>query len=97
MPGEGLFLMLMGLIGAGFAVLFSVAITVSGYARNSAIAGVIFVVLGALFYAGTMPWNSDHEWANNFRGVAITVCLTGSGFIIGTSFGILIRMLKSRK
>lgn len=97
MLGEGLLLLFFSLIGAGFAILFAMAITVSGYARNSAIAGNVIIALGVLLYAGTNPWNSNFEWANNFRGLAIALFFIGSGFLIGTPCGMLIRFLKSQQ
>lgn len=97
MLGEGLILMLLSLIGAGFAALVSMAATVSGYARSSAVAGVVLVISGVLIYFGTTPWNSEHEWANNIRGVAIIVGLAGPGATIGTFCGMVIRRFKLQR
>ena len=94
MPGDGILLIVFGLIGAIFAALTAMAATVSGYVRNSVIAGVSIIALGILLYAGTTPWNGDFEWANNFRGLAIIAVFIGSGFLIGWTFGMIIRLLK---
>ena len=96
MLGEGLLLLFFSLLGAGFAVLFAMATSVSGNARNSAIAGNVVIALGVLLYASTIPWSSESEWANNFRGLAIVVFHMGAGLLIGTPCGMLIRLMKSR-
>ena len=96
MPGEGLLLMCFSLLGAAFAALFAMAATLSGYARRSAIAAVILVILGILIYAGTMPWNFEHNWSNNIRGFAIVVGLAGPGATIGTLCGVVIGRLKTQ-
>ena len=97
MLGEGLLLLFFSLIGMAFGSLLAMTITVSGYAQNSAIAGNVVIAVGVLLHAGTTPWSSEFEWTNIFRGLAIALFFIGSGLLIGTPCGMLIRLLKLQK